>query len=237
MRSRALTTLLFLVSAFAAPVTPPVTPKEALQAIQARMDKAASEFKTMTANVTNLTHTDVINENSIESGTVTMKKVAAGEVQGLINFVNPDKRTVAFEKRRLRIYYPKLKTVQEWDLGKHGEQLDQFLMIGFGTSGTSLAKDYDMTVLPTETLKNPEAVQTIRLRLVPKTGEARDYVKQLELWIPETGDPYPIREKISAPSGDYRQVTYTNLRTNIPLPPDALQLRTPDGVVTEHPGK
>ena len=201
------------------------------------MDKAAGEFKTMTANVTNVTHTEVINEDSPETGTVVMKKVQAGEVQGLIDFLAPDKRTIAFEKRKLRIYYPATKTVQEWDLGKHGSQLDQFLMIGFGTSGTSLAKDYAMSVLPPETVKGFEGKQTIRLRLVPKTGEAREYVKQLELWIPETGNPYPIQEKISAPSGDYRLVTYSNLQINVPLAADALQLKTPAGVVTEHPGK
>lgn len=232
MRSRAFTTVLLIALSASA-----VTPKDVLEPILARMDKAAGEFRSMTAHVTNVTHTDVINEDSPETGTVVMKKVRPGEVQGLIEFLAPDERTIAFEKRRLRIYYPKIKTVQEWDLGKHGEQLDQFLMIGFGTSGTSLARDYTVSVVGIETVKGFEGKQTIRLRLVPKTGEAREYVKQLELWIPETGDPYPIQEKISAPSGDYRQITYSDLKPNPPLAPDALQLKTAAGVTTKYPGK
>src|ERR1700730_5993698 len=203
MRSRAFTVLLFLSTLPAAPVTP----KDALEPILARMDKAANEFKTMTARVTNITHTDVINENSTETGTVVMQKVQPGELQGLIDFTSNDKRTIAFENRKLRIYYPKIKPVQEWNLGKHGEQLDQFLMIGFGTSRTALARDYAVSILGTETIKGSDGVQTIRLGVVPKTGEAREYLKQLELWIPETGPPYPVQEKISAPSGDYRLVT------------------------------
>jgi outer membrane lipoprotein-sorting protein len=233
MRSSALTTLLFLISLPAAPVSP----KEALQPILARMDKAASEFKTMTAYVTYVTHTDVLNEDSPETGTIAMQKVGPNEAKSLIEFLTPDKRTVQFEKRLLRIYYPKLKTVQEWDLSKHGEQLDQFFMIGFGTSGTALAKDYVMTVVGTETLKGPQGAHTIRLRLVPKSGEAHEYVKQLELWIPESGDPYPLQEKSSLPSGDYRRITFNDLKINTPLPPGALQLKLPDGVITEHPGK
>jgi outer membrane lipoprotein-sorting protein len=230
MRSRAFTILLFLITLTAAPVVPK-------DAILARMDKAASEFKNMTARGTYVTHTDVINENSTETGTVVMKKVGIGEVQGLIDFVAPDKRTVAYENRRLRIYYPKINTIHEFDLGKHGEQLDQFFRIGFGTSGTALAKDYDVSIFGTETVKGFENVKTIGLRLIPKAAEARQYVKQVELWIKESGDPYPIQEKISAPSGDYRVITYTELKTNQPLPPGALQLKPRPGFKTEYPGK
>jgi outer membrane lipoprotein-sorting protein len=230
MRSRVLTTLLFLINLSAAPDSPKDT-------VLARMDKAASEFKSMTALVTNMVHTDVINENSTERGTVVMKKVGPGQVQGLIDFRAPDKRTVSFENRRLRIYYPKMNTVQEFDLGKHGEQLDQFLMIGFGTSGTALAKDYDVSLQVPETTKGLEGIQTIRLLLIPKTAEARQYVKQVELWIRDTGLPYPLQEKISAPSGDFRVITYTDLKINQPLAPDALQLKPAPGFKQEYPGK
>ena len=60
----------------------------------------------------------------------------------------------------------------------------------------------------------------------------------LELWIPEQGEPYPVREKISQPSGDYRLVTYSELKINPPnLKADALRLKLPSGVKTEYPGK
>lgn len=233
MQYRVVTTLLCVLTLSAMPVTP----QDGWTSVEARMDKAAAGFKSMTAHVTSLVHTDVLNEDSTETGTVVMKKVSPGEVRGLIDFQKPDARTVAFEHRKLRIYYPKVNTVQEFDLGKHGEQLDQFFMIGFGTSGTALAKDYDVTVQPPDAVKGPEGIQTIRLRLIPKLAEAKDYVKQLELWIPVNGDPYPVQEKISAPNGDYRRITYTELKANQPLPADALQLKTKPGFKTETPGK
>ena len=123
-----------------------------------------------------------------------------------------------------------------YDLDKHGEQIDKFVMIGFGTSGSELAKDYDMTVLGAESLKGRPG-KFIHVRLIPKAAEAHEYVTSLELWIPEQGDPYPVREKILAPSGDYRLVTYSDLKINPPLPADALQLKLPPGVKTEYPGK
>lgn len=204
-----------------------------------RLDNAASHFLSMSATVTYLTHTDIIDENTTETGELLMKKVAPDEVQGLINFTAPNQRSVTFEKRNVRIYYPKIKTLQVYDLEEHGEQLDKFLMIGFGTSGSELAKDYTMTVLDTDTVKETPGVQATHLELIPKTGEARKYVKKLELWIgiPERGDPYPLREKITEPSGDSRTMTYSNLKINPSLPPDALKLKLPPGVKTEHPGK
>jgi outer membrane lipoprotein-sorting protein len=107
-------------------------------------------------------------------------------------------------------------------------------MIGFGTSGTEIATNYDVTIAGSETING----QTLtRLQLIPKNGEAKQYVKKLELWIPEQGDPYPLREKIFEPSGDYILVTYSDQKINPPLQPDALQLKPPPGVKTEYPGK
>jgi outer membrane lipoprotein-sorting protein len=207
---------------------------QTLQQLLARMDKAASGFQSMTAQVVWITHTDVLNEDDKETGTVTMKKIQPGEVQGLVDFTSPDRKTITFEKRKYQEYLPKLKTVQVYDLAKHGEQIDKFLMIGFGTSGMELAKDYDVTVIGTGNVSGQPAVH---VQLIPKAADALQYVQKLQLWIPEQGDPYPLQEKIFEPSGDYRMVNYSDLKINPPLRPDALQLKLPPGVKTEYPGK
>jgi outer membrane lipoprotein-sorting protein len=205
-----------------------------LDQVLARMDRAAKDFKSMTAQVTRVTHTEVLNENDTEMGSITMKKVHAGEVEGLVDFTSPDHKTFEFDKRTAREYLPKLKTVQVFDLKKHAAQIEQFIMIGFGTSGSELAKDYDMTVLGTEPW---EGQQAVHLQLVPKAPDAKQYVQKLELWIPAQGDPYPLHEKILEPSGDYLLVTYSDLRINPPLAADATKLKLPPGVETVHPGK
>jgi outer membrane lipoprotein-sorting protein len=209
-------------------------PNDTLRQVLARMDQAAANFRSMTAQVSYVTHTDVLNEDDKESGLVTMKKVQPDEVQGRVDFTGPDAKIITFEKRKFQQYLPKIKTLQVYDLAKHGEQLDKFLMIGFGTSGMELAKDYDVGVLGTENEKGPSA---IHLQLIPKDPDARQYVQKLELWIPVEGDPYPLREKIIEPSGDYRLVTYSGVKINPPLQPDALQLKLPPGVKIEHPGQ
>jgi len=229
----------FVVCLFAIMLAPrPARPSDPLQDVVRRMDRAAGEFQAMAAQVTYVTHTDVLNENTTETATVVMKKIQPGEVQGRVDFTAPDVKSLTFEKRKVQIFYPKIKTLQIYDLDKQGEQIDKFLMIGFGTSGTELAKDYSMKVLGSESLKDEQNVQTIHLQLIPKASDAKQYVSMLELWIPEQGDPYPLREKISQPSGDYRLVTYSDVKINpAHLKSDALQLKLPSGVKTEHPGK
>ena len=226
-----------LVCLFAIMLAAPLArPNDSLQDVVQRMDRAAGEFQAMTAQVTYVTHTDVLNENATETATVVMKKVQSGEVQGRVDFTAPDVKSVTFEKRRVQVFYPKIKTLQIYDLDKQGEQIDKFLMIGFGSSGTELAKDYAMKVLGTE--RGEQNITAIRVQLIPKASEAKQYVSMLELWIPEHGDPYPVREKISQPSGDYRLVTYSDLKINPSnLKPDALRLKPPGGVKTEYPGK
>jgi len=231
MRLVYLTVPVFTLMLSAAPVSP-----ELLQ----RLDSAAGRFQSMSATVTYLTHTDVIDENTTETGMVVMKKIAPGEVQGLINFTAPNQRTVTFEKRSVQIYFPKINTLQVYDLENHGEQLDKFLMIGFGTSGSELARDYTMSAPGVETIKGMPGTQAIHLELVPKSSEARKYVKKVDLWLAEhgeQGEPYPLREKITEPSGDSRTMTYADLKINPPLQPEALKLKVPAGVKTEHPGK
>ena len=211
------------------------TTPNTIQDVVARMDRAAVSFQAMRANVNYLTHTAVIDDDTKESGSVLMRKVPPNEVQGRIDFVLPDPRTVTFEQRKAQVYYPKIKTLQIYDLGDKGEQLDRFLMIGFGTSGTELAKEYGMRVVSSEQIKGQTA---IKLELLPKSADIRNVVTKIEMWIPEVGDPYPVQEKIYEKSpGDFRLINYSEVQLNPKLKPDALKLKLPSGVKTVTPQK
>lgn len=209
--------------------------QSSLQDLMARMDRASASFHAMRGNVNYLTHTAVIDDDTKESGTVLMTRTAPNAVQGRIDFVLPDPRIVTFEQRKAQVYYPKIKTLQVYDLGDKGEQLDKFLMIGFGTSGSELAKEYGMRVLASEPIKGQAA---IKLELLPKSPEVRNIVTKIEMWIPESGDPYPVQEKIYEKSpGDFRLINYSDVKINPPLKPDAMKLKLPSGVKTVTPQK
>ncbi len=209
-------------------VAPPST-----QSVLERMDRAAAAFRGMTASVRHVTHTAVINDDSTETGTVKMLKVQAGQVEGLIDFTSPDRKIYLFKGRKAQIYTPASKTVQVYDLGKHGEELDQFLMIGFGTASKELERDYDVSVVSQDKV---EGQATTLLKLIPHAKEALNYVKRMDLWISDaTG--YPVQEKLYQPSGDFLLVVYDDVKINPPLGAADMKLDLPKDVNLIYPQK
>lgn len=200
--------------------------------VLARMDRAGEKFQSMSAKVTLVTHTDVIHENDSESGSILIKKDGKSRAQALIDFEEPAsaRRTLSLSGRTAQIYFPKLNTVRIYDLGKYREVAEQFVTLGFGTSGKELADGYLVNVIRQETLSGRPVIV---LELTPKSDEIKRVVTKLELWIPEGGDAYPVQEKYYSPSDDYHLATYNDFKLNPQLKGDALKLKLPSGVKTE----
>ncbi len=202
-------------------------------AVLDRMDQAASNFRSMTAGVKHVSYTEVIHDTSEQRGTVKMRKLRPGEVEGLLDFTVPEHKVYLFQKRLARIYTPAAKTVEEIDLGRHGEQLDQFLMIGFGTSKADLLRNYTVKFGGSARLDG-HAVSRIELR--PKSNEAAKYFTLMELWISDE-TAYPVQEKLTQPSKDYVLVVYSALTINPPLKNSDFDLHLPKDVETIRPQK
>ncbi|HET8550645.1 MAG TPA: outer membrane lipoprotein carrier protein LolA [Bryobacteraceae bacterium] len=223
----------FTLTALLAALLPKALPAVTVQDVLAQMDQSAAGFKGMSANLRSLKHTHVIDDNSEESGSVLLRKTAPHSIQVLVNFTKPDERTVAFGGKRAEIYYPKLKTVQEYNLAQHSALIHQFMALGFGASGRELAASYDVKLAGEETVAGGKAV---KLELTPKTAAAREKLKRVELWMAE-GGAYPVQQKFLQPSGDYTTFTYTDVKLNPAVGADALKLRLPKGVKRETPQK
>ena len=88
---------------------------------------------------------------------MSLKKAGSRDLQVLIDFTKPDPKTVAFRGRKAEIFYPKLKIVQEYDLGKRTDLIDQFLLVGFGTTGKELKANYSMRYVGEESVAGQKA--------------------------------------------------------------------------------
>lgn len=198
--------------------------------VLARMDASAPSFTGLSGDINSLAYTKVIDDKTEESGAILLKKVKPKELQVLIDFRQPDPRTIGFKGRKAEIYFPKMKTVQEYDLGKTG-LVEQFLLLGFGTSGKDLAASYHVKLVGEEKVGDQKGW---RLELTPKKADLKKNLSKLELWMNETG-AYPLRQKVTQPSGDYRVFTYTNVKLNPGLAANDLNLKLPAGVKREYP--
>lgn len=205
---------------------------DSLDSVLARMDRASDSFRALSADVTWTQHTAVINDDTVDTGTMLLKR-AKHDIRMLVNLTAPNAKTVALHGHKLEIYYPKMHEVEEWDVGQHRELLDQFLLIGFGTSGKELAAAYNMKVVGSSTVAGQAALQ---LELIPKSADVLKNLKKLELWIPES-DAYPIQQKFSLAAGDYKLVTYTNVKVNPPLKDSDLELKVPKDTKRVFPQK
>jgi len=227
MRLRAALVLAFTVGLAAHPTSP-----DSLESVLERMDRTAASFKTFSADLRSVAHTAVIDEEDVSTGTILVKRANRG-MDMLMELTAPDRKSIAIHGQRAEIYYPKMKTIEEYDISRYRALLDEFLLIGFGTSGKELASAYNMRVLGTDQLAG---LQATRLELVPKSPEVLKNLKKLELWIPESGD-YPVQQKFYLAAGDYKLATYTNVKKNPPLADSDLKLRAPKDAKRVFPQK
>jgi len=205
---------------------------ESLTDVLAHMDKAASEFRSFSADVKRTEYTAVLSESETSSGAVRMRR-SKGGVTGIMEFGEPDPRRMHFDGRTAETYYPKAYRVEVINVGKHGGAIEQFILLGFGTPAAEIRKGYDVKLGDAEQL---EGVATTRIELTPKEAEARKMVTKIELWIPE-GLGNPIQEKVTEPSRNYHLFVYSNLKANPSLPDSAFELNLPPNVKRITPNK
>lgn len=190
----------------------------------ARMDQNAATFKSMAANLRQLSHTAVISEDNVSSGTVHMRR-SKKEAQVLVEFTAPDPKSVALSGTKAELYYPKLQTVEEYDLGKNRELVEKFLALGFGASGKEMKTDYTLRELGEEPVNGAPA---LKIEMTPKSKQVARQYSKIELWIAD-GNGYPAQQKLYQSGGDYMVVTYSDVKINPSMNDSAFKLNLPKG--------
>ncbi len=205
---------------------------ESAREVLARMDNESAAFGQATARLDRVTFTAILKDTVKETGEMRIARKGKN-VLVRIEMHEPDPRSYSFDGASGLIYYPKINTVQVWDLGKNRSLVDQFLLLGFGSSGKELAKNYHITAVGEDTIAGRRAT---RLELIPKSAKLKDQFVKIELWIPSDAG-YAVRQKLYQPGGDYYLITYSDVRVNPGLPDSAFRLKLPPDVKREYPQK
>jgi outer membrane lipoprotein-sorting protein len=198
---------------------------QSVEAVLARMDAAAPKFHALSASVEMVTYTAIINDKTDEKGTFKMQRLKSGQVRAIVDFEgSSDARIIAFLGSIVRIYYPNANTYQDFDVGKNADVLNQFLLLGFGSSGKNLAANYDITAVGQEKVAGRD---TTKLLLIPKAQQVKNRLSKVEIWVPNDA-AYPVQQQFYEPSGNYKIVTYTDVKLNPPIKGN-LELKLPKG--------
>jgi outer membrane lipoprotein-sorting protein len=200
-----------------------------LQAVWARMDSAAARFKGMRADIRRVARLEVIKEDTVENGKIAVRRPALKDLRMLILIDPPNEKKVLIAANKVEIYYPKMNTVQEYEIGKSGSLKDQLLSLSFGSTSKELLSAYSVTLGPSETIAGQP---TARLDLVPKDKELLKHYPKIQLWISDESG-VTVQQKLNEPAGDYNQATYTNIQlanlseadVKLDIPRDAIRER------------
>ena len=179
-------------------------------AVLTMMDHAAQDFHSLTANIERIKYTDVVKDTSSETGQLWVRRDDKMRIQ----IAKPDPRTVLRAGDAIYIFNPKINRVEEYDLGKNREMVDQYLELGFNTRGEHLKKNYLVAVNGEQEL---DGRKTIVIELTPKSEKTREQITKIQMWV-DTGSWMPIQQKFfEANSGDYFIIHYTGMMKNLKI--------------------
>ncbi len=170
------------------------------------LDRSAKGFHSLSADVERTKVTVVVNDRSTETGTLLVR-----DDKMLLEMKPPDARTILRTGDTLYIYTPGLKRVEEYNLAQHRAQVDQYLLLGFGTQGKELQKSYLVTLLGEPIIDDRK---TVELELTPKSQEARNQISKIQIWFDESSW-LPVQQQFNETgSGDYFVIRYSRIVRN-----------------------
>ena len=206
----------------------PAPTKWTIEGVLGMMDKAAQDFHTLTADLEHVKYTAVVKDTSSETGHIFVRR----DEKMRIDIAKPDPRTILRTGDNLFVFNPKINRVEEYNLGKNRQMVDQYVLLGFGTKGENIKKGYLVSVLGEEDLDNKK---TVVLELTPKSEGIRDQINKIEMWVDEASW-LPVQQKFfEAGSGDYFLFHYTNEMKNLQVSDGQFKQDWPKGVTRVKP--
>ncbi|HEV2989242.1 MAG TPA: outer membrane lipoprotein carrier protein LolA [Candidatus Angelobacter sp.] len=206
----------------------PAAPSLSLDDVLKQMDREQGQFQSLTASIERTKVTVVVNDHSTESGQIEVRR--DGKMR--IDLTSPDQKTILRDGDHIYVYTPKIRRVEEYDLGKRRDLIDQLLLLGFGTSGDSVKKSYLITLQGEDSLNGQRVVH---LELTPRADDVRKQISKIELWLNE-GNWLPAQQQLfETGSGDYSIIRYSNVARNVPIPDARFRPAWPKGVTRVKP--
>jgi len=201
----------------AAPLTLPaqVKPGELDVALR-QMDAASAKFKSAEADFQWDFYEMVVKETTTQHGSIYFKKNGTKLETGA-KILPPAAKFFSYKDEKLAVFDPGTKELKVFTAGKNKAQIESFVTLGFGGSGSDLAKAWNITDLGVESLSDGSAtVSTTKLNLIPKDPNVLSMFSHVTIWV-DLNRGISLKQQFFTTSGDYRTNTYTNIRYNQPV--------------------
>lgn len=198
-------------------------------AIRAQMDAASAKFTSAQADLRQELFTKVVHDTETQTGQIYFLRKAGANQMGM-KILPPDAapgaqpaQVIEFKDGILRIFNPGTNQVDEFSAkGKNQGLAETMMTVGFGGSGTDLAKAWTITDEGPESISDgKQPVKTEKLDLVSNDPAIRNNFSHITIWVDPARDVSLKQVFILAsggvPTGDTRTAYFTNIRLNQPL--------------------
>jgi outer membrane lipoprotein-sorting protein len=192
-----------------------------LESVLKKMDVAAAGFHTAQADFVWDQYQKVVDETDTQKGTVYYRR-AGNEIEMMAQIKEPDAKFVLYKDGKLQIYQPKIEQVMVFSAGANHNEMEGYLVLGFGGSGEDLKKAYDVTYLGEEVIDN---IVTAKLQLIPKSEKVRNYFSKAFLWI-DLSRGISVQQKFEESQGDSRLAKYSAIQMPAKIGNEVFQLKT-----------
>jgi outer membrane lipoprotein-sorting protein/predicted outer membrane lipoprotein len=194
--------------------------KDALDRVLRRMDQTAANFHTAQADLIWTTYNSVAEQNLTDKGKIYFRR-SGKDIEMAAELLPPSARQIVFAKGKVQVYTPGTGQVDVYDASAHRDEVETFLVLGFGSSGADLRKSFELSYGAKE---NINGVETDKLELVPLSANIKSRFPKIDLWIDPQG--ISLRQKLFQEGGDYRLAEYSNPKLNDKLPKNVFNLKT-----------
>ena len=184
-----------------------------LEAVLRQMDEGSTRFHSAQADFRKDLYERVVKETTTQLGAIYYLRTPGGIQMGT-KFTQPVK-IVEIKDGMIRLFDPGADHLTEISIKNNQTQYESFLTLGFGGSGTELAKKWTISYLGTEQLNDgKKLVSTVKLDLVAKDANTRNTFSHIVIWV-EPQQDISLKQQFFQPSGDMQTVTFTNVRYNM----------------------
>jgi outer membrane lipoprotein-sorting protein len=192
-----------------------------LDEVLRQMDAASLKFQSAEADFRWDLYERVVKETTTQTGSIYFKKQGGSTIMGA-KIESPTTKFLEYRDGKLRLFDPGTDHLTIITSKGNQAQMESFLTLGFGGSGTNLTNAWTISDLGDEVV---DGVQTAKLDLVPKDPAVRNNCTHMTIWVDPTRG-ITIKQSFYMPSDDYRTAVYANIKYNQKVDEKPYQINT-----------
>ena len=188
-----------------------------LKAVLAQMDAGSKTFRSAEASIQKQQFEKIVNDTTTESGTIYFLR-NDGSTQVGAKFSPPNEQTLEYKNGAVRLYSAGTNHIDQYSTtGANQARFETFMTLGFGGSGSDLAKAWTIADQGMEKMSDGgKPVEVEKRDLVSKDASVRSNFTHITIWVDVTRD-LSLKQEFFTPSGDTQTAIYSNIRPNQPI--------------------